>query len=176
MGYYCNMFKSTLVTTYFIDFRASTDANLFEEALTTFNGRGNSDTELVDFLRSESYTLYKHKVSGVIYGSCMGVVQTVFYCVGIFEIIPLVQCYVVVDFKTGKEIKYDSIGYFHDVNTLFSIRPYDPNLGDFMYASITQDDENLIFNSQNYTSEIPEISSIITSSDETNDKMEDLPF
>jgi hypothetical protein len=45
-----------------------------------------------------------------------------------------------------------------------------------MYASITQDDENLIFNSQNYTSEIPEISSIITSSDETNDKMEDLPF
>ena len=170
------MFKSTLVTTYFIDFRASTDANLFEEALTTFNGRGNSDTELVDFLRNESYTLYKHKVSGVIYGSCMGVVQTVFYCVGIFEIIPLVQCYVVVDFKTGKEIKYNNIGYFHDVNTLFSIRPYDPNLGDFMYASITQDDENLIFNSQNSTSEIPEISSIITSSDEKNDKMDDLPF
>jgi hypothetical protein len=162
------MFKSSLVTTYFVDFCASTDANLFEEALTTFNGRGNSDTELVDFLRDESYSLYKHKISGVIYGSCMGVVQTAFYCVGIFEIIPLVQCYVVVDFKTGKEIKYDSIGYFHDVNTLFSIRPYDPNLGDFMYASITQDDENLIFNSQNYTSEIPEISSIFTASDETD--------
>jgi hypothetical protein len=170
------MFKSTLVTTYFIDFRASTDANLFEEALTTFNGRGNCDTELVDFLRNESYSLYKHKVSGVIYGSCMGIVETVFYCVGIFEIIPLFQCYVIVDFKTVKEIQYDNISYFHDVNTLFSIRPYDPNLGDFMSVSITQDDENLIFNSQNYTSEISEISSIFNSSDETNDKMDDLPF
>jgi hypothetical protein len=45
-----------------------------------------------------------------------------------------------------------------------------------MYASITRDDENLIFNSQNYTSEIPEISSIFTSSDETNEKLNDLPF
>jgi len=170
------MFKSSLVTTYFVDFRASTDANLFEEALTTFNGRGNSDNELVDFLRDESYSLYKHKISGVIYGSCMGVVQTAFYCVGIFEIIPLVQCYVVVDFNTGNEIKYENNPYFHDVNTLFSIRPSDPQLGDFMYASITRDDENLIFNSQNHTSEIPEISSIFTSSDKTNEKMNDLPF
>jgi len=170
------MFKSSLVTTYFVDFRASTDANLFEEALTTFNGRGNSDTELVDFLRNESYSLYKHKISGVIYGSCMGVVQTAFYCVGIFELIPLIQCYVVVDFNTGNEIKYKNNGYFHDVNTLFSIRPSDPQLGDFMYASIIRDDENLIFNSQNYNSEIPEISSIFTSSDDTNEKMDDLPF
>lgn len=170
------MFKSSLVTTYFVNFRADTDANLFEEALTTFNGRGNSDTELADFLRDESYSLYKNKISGVIYGSCMGVVQTALYCVGIFEIIPLVQCYVVVDFNTGNEIKYENNPYFHDVNTLFSIRPSDPQLGDFMYASITRDDENLIFNSQNYTSEIPEISSIFTSSDETNEKTNDLPF
>lgn len=170
------MFKSSLVTTYFADFRASTDANLFEEALTTFNERGNSDTELVDFLRNENYLLYKHKVSGVIYGSCLGVVQTAFYCVGIFEIIPLVQCYVVVDFNTGNEIKYENNGYFHDVNTLFCIRPSDPQLGDFMFASITRDDENLIFNSQNYTSEISEISSIFTSSDEKNKNIDDLPF
>jgi hypothetical protein len=88
----------------------------------------------------------------------------------------LVQCYVVVDFNTGNEIKYENNPYFHDVNTLFSIRPSDPQLGDFMYASITRDDENLIFNSQNYTSEIPEISSIFTSSDETNEKTNDLPF
>lgn len=53
------MFKSSLVTTYFVDFRASTDTNLFEEALTTFNERGNSDTELVDFLRNHQELILK---------------------------------------------------------------------------------------------------------------------
>lgn len=170
------MFKSSLVTCYFVDFRASTDANLFKEALSTFNERGNSDTELVDFLRNESYSLHKHKVSGVIYGSCMGVIQTAFYCVGIFEIIPLVQCYVVVDLITGNEITFRNNSHFHDVDILFNIRPSDPNLGDFMEAWITQDNKNLVFNSQNYTSEVPEISSIVKLSDETTEKTDELPF
>lgn len=101
-----------------------------------FQLRGNEDEGLFEFLEENSYQLYRHKKTNVIYGSCLGAVVSQDSAYGIFEIIPLLQCYVIVNIKSGIELEFHGSKYFHDADIVFNIRPADPSKGDFVYAYV----------------------------------------
>jgi|694.fasta_scaffold53166_6 hypothetical protein len=167
------MIKPTVLDNYFIQFDAQANPTLFQEAIKVFYYRSQFDSDLEQFLKLKKYSLHKHKCTGNFYGDCMGLIQTEFYSVGIFETIPLIQCYVIIDLDSGAEIQHHSNRFFHDIDILFQIRPSNPELGDFTYSYLALENDGLVLNSQSSISEIVEKTD---SSIAKPDHSDDLPF
>lgn len=100
-----------------------------------FTKRG-ADADLVDYLNKNSYNLHKIKVSNEIYGDCKGLVQMPGYLIGIFEFIPLVQEYIIINLLTGKIIESNNSILFHDVDFFLKLRPNNPLKGDFQFVEL----------------------------------------
>lgn len=95
-----------------------------------------ADADLVDYLNKNSYNLHKIKVSNEIYGDCKGLVQMPGYFLGIFEFIPLIQQYIIINLLTGRIIESNHSILFHDVDFFLKLRPNNPLKGDFQFVEL----------------------------------------